>query len=339
MKTIALLILILLLAGSAQAAQYQVHQLGISPGFDGSEGVGINGGGTVICGAASANDTTGVFTWNHSTGLVDLHQEAVVAYVGINRHGQTVGRARYTDPWLYRPFVRNADGSRTWVPLPPGATDASPTAINDLGQVGMNLYYRDADYNMYRSEAAVIGADGAVLQMDVPSASAEISSLSNTGYVGMNYNQHAYLWDSSSGLRPLVGLTDTDVTRLWDVNDSGVSVGSSGNHAVIWAADGTARDLGLGVACGINNLGQVVGGINNRAVIWDTYGSTVDLGFGEWSCANAINDHGWIVGTVSYPDPYTFEMAVLWEPVPEPSSLLALAGGLISCGLVWRRRH
>ena len=47
----------------------------------------------------------------------------------------------------------------------------------------------------------------------------------------------------------------------------------------------------------------------------------------ESSYAYAINDNGWVVG---YADVSNMRLAVIWEPVPEPSAFVALA-----CGLVW----
>ena len=54
------------------------------------------------------------------------------------------------------------------------------------------------------------------------------------------------------------------------------------------------------------------------------------------SWANGINNNGQIVGVLY--DTYT-EHAVLWQPVPEASSFLALFCGIISLsGIAWRKR-
>ena len=58
---------------------------------------------------------------------------------------------------------------------------------------------------------------------------------------------------------------------------------------------------------------------------------------GEFSCARSINNNGWIVGE-SY-DASGNDHAVLWEPVPEPGSILALLFGISGMGGIMRRRR
>ena len=104
-----------------------------------------------------------------------------------------------------------------------------------------------------------------------------------------------------------------------------------------------ATDLGtLGgsasSAHGINNLGQVVGRADtslgiSHAFLWQD-GVMIDLGTlgGGESYAHGINNCGWVIGMSGvYADEGYQYHAVLWKPVPEPSSLLALLLGL--CGL------
>lgn len=338
--TLIAIIAAVVMSCAASATTYSPHLLGVSPGFDGSDGVGINDNGTALCWSGTINDTSGVFTWSHGTGLVDLSREGAVAAYGINNQGQTVGMDKDPESGWFRPFVRNADGARTSLHLPSGVTDAWPAEINNDGQVAMMLYYRDSDYNVTSTEVAIIGVDGSVVHVDAPSGYSEAWTLSNTGYVGMKSGNRAYVWSQAGGLSLLPQLVSGDSTAIWDVNDLGFSVGSSGDHAVMWSPNGDITDLGVGIAFGINSLRQVVGATGGRATLWNPDGSTVDLGFGESSGASAINNHGWIVGGVSYPDPYTYQMAVLWEPVvPEPSSLLALAGGMGCLAAVLRRKR
>lgn len=326
-------------SSAATATTYSSRLLGVSPGFDGSKGVGINDSGTAVCSSATSSDVSGVFTWSHSTGLVDLSHEGAVAAYGINNHGQTVGMDKDPESAWFRPFVHNADGTRTSLHLPSGVTDAWPVEINNNGQVAMMLYYRDSEYNVTGTEVAAIGVDGSVMHVDAPSSYSEVWALSNTGYVGMTSSSRAYVWSQAGGLSILPQLVSGDSTAIWDINDLGFSVGSSGDHAVMWTPNGNITDLGVGIAFGINNHRQVVGASGGRATLWNPDGSSLDLGFGQSSGASAINNQGWIVGSVNYPDPYTHQMAVLWEPVPEPSGLVALASGIGFALCTVRRRR
>jgi uncharacterized membrane protein len=80
--------------------------------------------------------------------------------------------------------------------------------------------------------------------------------------------------------------------------------------------------------------------MDGHAVLWDTNGSIEDLsqyvGDCDYSVAAGINDNGWIVGTVYASGGDIF--AAVWEPVPEPSSLVALGMGLLALPLLRRRR-
>ncbi|MDO8683100.1 MAG: PEP-CTERM sorting domain-containing protein, partial [Armatimonadota bacterium] len=107
-------------------------------------------------------------------------------------------------------------------------------------------------------------------------------------------------------------------------------------HYVLWNADLSIVDFGIEgfIPYAINNAGQIVGQTaDKKAALRDTDGSlTVLPGLDALAQSQAlgINDAGWIVG-YSFDASYNSH-AVLWQPVPEPSSLLTLAGGLAGLG-------
>lgn len=142
-----------------------------------------------------------------------------------------------------------------------------------------------------------------------------------------NYTITAYRWDSS-GIVELESLTGA---RPYAINSHGTAVGSAGNHASRWEADGVAvtqlGDLGTtasggttGIANAINNAGTSAGAVYQplinqsygyHAVRWDA-GQTAATalnhlgtdanGYTE-SFANSINASGMIVGqSVKYVD-------------------------------------
>jgi len=141
------------------------------------------------------------------------------------------------------------------------------------------------------------------------------------------------------------------------INNSGQVVGDSrltgdaSSHAFLWQNGSRMRDLGtLGgsdsYAIGINDSGQVVGfslltgNSHEHAFLWQNGAPMHDLGMlgGTDSGALGINDSGLVAGWAS--DATGVRHAVVWAPVCEPPSLLALLCGLAGIGgMMWRRRR
>jgi probable HAF family extracellular repeat protein len=97
----------------------------------------------------------------------------------------------------------------------------------------------------------------------------------------------------------------------------------------------------------INNSGAVIGysytdandmGNCQHAFVWqDGHAAYLDAFGGSFSRPFGINDSGLIIGVADDPDGNRH--AVLWQPIPEPSSLLALAGGMGCAAAMVRRRR
>lgn len=141
-------------------------------------------------------------------------------------------------------------------------------------------------------------------------------------------------------------------TSAYCINDLGQVVGASYTpdgfkHAFIWH-DGVMQDIGQpnvpSYAYAINNLGHVVGsaqftGIGRHAFFWEN-GIMYDLGKPDniiASFATSISDTGWIAGYAL--DRNNRRYAVIWEPVPEPSGLLALISGITSILAATRKKR
>lgn len=128
------------------------------------------------------------------------------------------------------------------------------------------------------------------------------------------------------------------------LNNRGMVVGGSNNHAFLWTAQSGMRDLGsLGgnsmligsSATDINDKGEVVGGswtgINtglNFAFIWDDSQGMRSLGSlgGFYSHANAINERGQVVGTSYLSDNQRFH-AFYWDNLTKTLIDLGTLGG------------
>ena len=112
------------------------------------------------------------------------------------------------------------------------------------------------------------------------------------------------------------------------------------NHDTIFIPTCPLLDYGSFGPIDINDNGVVLGTgeINgvHKVVTWSLAGGLTIVGTGD---PHAINNFGYIVGTLEEfygPGP---SQAIVWEPVPEPSAFLALAGGMIGLLAGTRKRQ
>jgi probable HAF family extracellular repeat protein len=149
---------------------------------------------------------------------------------------------------------------------------------------------------------------------------------------------------SPDGIKTDLGTLGGSDTRALGINNAGQVVGvsdiDSTTHAVfLWDKEHGMRPIitwdiyydGC-TPTAINESGAIVG-FNNRgqAFVWDPVGGFNILGGGQ---AYDINNYGQITGVFGHDS-----RPVLWNPVvPEPSSLLALIGGLGALGGLAVRR-
>ena len=352
-NAVLLVALFALLSMSAEAVQYQVHDLGMLPGDARGIATRINNAGQVIGDSWSADweDSIGCFMWSNSTGMIDIQVPGQLSRPGgINDQGQICGVGLSMAGAFAT--VRQPNGDIIQLPQPAGDIGACAYDINNSGQV-VGWLDDNTDINDERFYAVLWQTNGEIVTMGEGEMWCHANDINNLGKAVWTtevpdplHTQQAYRWDSENGSVPLALLDGTSWNAVGAINDSGLMVGRSGYHAVLWTSPDSVIDLGgtgdsFGGACGINNHGQIVGVLGGRAVLWNADGSlAADLssfltGTG-YSAAYAINDNGWIVGVQG--DAYSNSHAILWEPVPEPSSILTLVNGMACLAVVLKRR-
>lgn len=330
-------ILMLCMLHCVAATIYSVQPLGIPPGYDGSEATDINNNGTIICMSLSATDISS-YIWSQGD-LTDLSGQGIYANAGINNKRQTAGLYTDTTPnWRFEPLIRNADGTENRLHVPDGVSNAWVHQILDDSSIYATYEYRDGDRYVIANRSVVIDATGKTTYIEL--ANENISSIvaSDNGLFVIN---NKYLWTVANGASVIPFLESEENVEVKCVSNDGWIVGVQNGTLVRWDSIGNRFNLGAGDAMDINSMGQIVGSINNQAVMWDANGSITYLPMLDgylYSSAAAINDNGWIAGTAWYNGQPT-EMAVLWEPVPEPSSILALFCGIGGIGgMILRKR-
>ena len=333
------ILLITLLAVPAIAIKYTLTDLGRGEAF------GINDLGQVTGWRPDPNSGSDIaFVWNKSTGFTDIGPSAGRT---INNSGQVAG-----DGWLWKPQIGI-------IPLssPQGFYPFSSGGINASSQIAGSLRSDNGTY-----KAVLWNTPSDCVDLGVPNGwSGWAYDITNAGtIVGEMTNgpsNHAFTWNMSTGIVD-IGDFGTRFARADGINDLGQVVGQYSpadvRHAYIWSSSGGLLDLGtlLGwqsnsQACKINNNGLVVGwsmavpsNPAPHAFVWSQSDGMIDIGqlIEGNSGATDINSKNQIVGT--FRDNQGLEHIALWEPVPvpEPSSLLALASGFIPIGLAYQKR-
>lgn len=178
--------------------------------------------------------------------------------------------------------------------------NGTPIDINDNGQILINTQHR----------ASILDPKNGFCYLSTPGGTwSQAISINNKGEVlGMadfaGGRTDFFIWDSVNGFTRLN--LDTAKYNLLSMNDMGQIVGYSYRP--------------------------------NTAVVFDRTTKHMDVLSmpNQWSSiAYGINNSGEIVG---YSELSGVSRSVIWQPVPEPSSILALFGGIGILGAAIRRR-
>lgn len=339
--------LVLFTPQAALAGAYNIYNLGVAPGYDGSYGDYINNLGIATCLSASASDCGGLFIWSKSGGMVDLSGQGI--YGRINDSGQMTGYdynvpINGTMDW----FIREADGSKTYF-----ATSDPVLGFYYINNSGQTVGGVDFD------SPVLMNSNGTFTPINVPQSKiCNFYGLNDVGQVVIEtysrpvLRSHYWVWGRDIGLTELQTPDNSSSLLIRDINNSGYVVGfaytDAGMRAFKWNLDGSVVSLGQGYAYGINDLGQIVGATpDKKPIMWDVDGTIKELSMpdgADHAIASQINNLGQIVGTkyvsVDVGDHIWHRpLAVMWDPVPEPCSLLSLVAGMTGTFLITRRRR
>jgi len=295
---------------------------------------GINEAGQVVGRYQGAALHFDAFSWTPAGGvrhLSDLPGGAAFSgaafseAVGVNNAGQIVGHVDRDGGT--RAFVRNADGTIRYLPVPEGlpAQDAIAFGMNDAGDVVGRVKMADSAYHAFVWPAA-----GGYRDLgDLPG--------------GLTLGTATHITDRGQ----ILGDAQTDPNPA--------DPQSNGQRGVLFLEDGTIRQLGLlpGMSDSsirdVNDLGEIVGWsgsgawTNWRAFVWSEGGGMrnlndlLDASGAGWtlSLPQAINNSGQIVVVGQFNGQ---EATALLTPVPEITAATA-AATFGPCFLLWRRRR
>jgi probable HAF family extracellular repeat protein len=296
------------------------------------------------------------FTWSESMGfnyLTPLSGYGSSYAWAVNDKGQVIGNSCFNG-YIDRACLWEEDKPVTDIgALPSGEFNSDSRAydINNNGQVVGSSTSSDGHTHAFRWSKD--GGLEDLTEIDDGFIDAYVNAINDSGTMVGERNGRAFIWNKDTGMCDVDVIGQDRYTGI-DINNSGQVLGIFGNFSSIgptfvWQEGveatflsalpgGTRGDYIWGND--INNLGQVVGESSRQAFIWDKINGTQSLPLlSEHSgAAYCINDNGVIAG-------YSYDNAgkmhfVVWTPVPEPSSILALVGGIAGLGgFALRRRR
>lgn len=337
-RSLLLVAAFLVIASIAQAnVTYSIRELPPLPGHLWASCLSLSNTGYVL-GLSNDPDYNYHFVeWSSGGSVTPLGYEAWA----INNLNQTAGR----DSGMTA--IRDSNGNTL-----AAYENGVPERINDLGAV------LGTEYTSDRTGLCYWAPDGTKYNIDLlPELNNRVSlDMNNKGQVvGFCHNDagsmhYGFTWSVETGLVDIAAVTGSDIFEPLAINDNGVIVGGmldglNIEGVAVWSSEEGIRMLeALPGALGsraqdINNRGQIVGHDNIGAIIWGSDGKAERLNAlaeGKWACADMINDNGVIAGASQRDN--GFITAVVWEPVPEPASILGLSSGLMGCWMCIRRR-
>ncbi|HVZ22565.1 MAG TPA: hypothetical protein VG871_15935, partial [Vicinamibacterales bacterium] len=182
------------------------------------------------------------FVWQRQTGMIDMDPGDMgdSQAVAINRSDMAVGFVQPTNSGQTHVFTWTAADGMVDIGVPPGMSNAWPTAINDFGTI--TGYATDANQREYAF--AWTEDQGFINVASLSKTSSRAGSVTNLGLVTGTASTSTggaaagFVWTALSGPMDLPALAGFDgTTTPVAANDYGWIVGSTGSsprHATLW---------------------------------------------------------------------------------------------------------
>lgn len=347
-KLMILVVALAVAAAPARAVSYQMRYLDTPSGCT-TWPRAINDAGQVVADIYLPAGPIGptVALWDRSGALSTPIPGDAIAY-DISSAGELVGEFRGADGYSH-PYVWTSGTG--FVDL---SADLPQTAQARRIGAGGQIAGQD-ELNWPNSRAFVWDSTSGITYLPTTDyLGSWIAGMSDSGVVAgtvalQDQSSRAFVWSADKGLQVI--LPDVPWSGAVAMSTGGTLLGSISlaegiEEVFIWTAElgkVTAWTTGPNnpfFPHAVNDNGSVAGttwspGEPERAFVWNLQTGFTILGEGR---AYDINNAGWVVGQVGGSDN---GQTVVWEQVPEPSSLLVLGIGLLPLmrGLARRQRR
>jgi probable HAF family extracellular repeat protein len=315
---------------SVFATEYRTVFLG-SIGETYSQATGINNSGQIVGVSAGSDGEPHPFIWSAHAGMQILQTDSAFVPQDINENGVVAG---YIDSCAA--IWSSTLGLKTL-----GERGGVASSVNDSGYVtgwaGRNVY-------PYSEKAYIWSLDGTVTELCSTSESISWAfDINSHNQVAGTASSEAFVWEPDNGMQYL-GTLGGSTSSAYAINDAGTVVGIADTEGDTQSVFCWTKSGGMSSAFtfdyfdtyypkAINLSGTIVGNCRKGIFTWNANDGLSIISSGH---VYGMNDAGQIAGWM---DTDTGLKAVLWEPVPEPSSLIALACGLVGVLTQARKRR